>query len=92
LDIKTPVTFSIEDDLTGFFGGFGNSHNIVANEETKMIYAVGTGRAAGCAGGLFMVDVSDPSAPTSPGCVSEDGYVHDGRTPELCTFYFSGLC
>jgi hypothetical protein len=92
LDIKKPVTFSIEDDLTGFFDGFGSSHNIVANEDTNMIYAVGTGRDAGCAGGLFMVDVSDPSAPTSPGCVSEDGYVHDGRTPEMTPFALSGLC
>ncbi len=44
-----------------------------------MIYAVGTGTAAGCRGGLFMVDVSNPAAPVSPGCLSQDGYVHDAQ-------------
>lgn len=44
-----------------------------------MIYAVGTGRNLTCAGGLWMVDVSDPAKPFSPGCANEDGYVHDGR-------------
>lgn len=44
-----------------------------------MIYAVGTARNSPCKGGLFMVDVSDPANPTSPGCASQDGYVHDGE-------------
>lgn len=26
-----------------------------------------------------MVDVSNPAKPTSPGCVSQDGYVHDAQ-------------
>lgn len=48
-----------------------------------MIYAVGTARNLSCAGGLWMVDVSDPANPTSPGCANEDGYVHDGRLRDL---------
>ena len=44
-----------------------------------MIYAVGTRDPESCRGGLYMVDVSDPANPTSPGCVSEDGYVHDAQ-------------
>lgn len=44
-----------------------------------MIYAVGTTRSLSCAGGLWMVDVSNPAKPKSPGCVSQDGYVHDGK-------------
>lgn len=50
-----------------------------------MIYAVGTSNrdVPGCQGGLFMVDVSDPSNPTSPGCAGEDGYVHDAQ----CVIY-----
>ncbi|PGH32746.1 hypothetical protein GX50_04460 [[Emmonsia] crescens] len=78
-----PVTYSIKTDLTAWYSGFGSSHNIVAHEETKMIYAVGTGRSTPCRGGLFMVDVSNPAQPKSPGCVSQDGYVHDAQ----CVIY-----
>lgn len=48
-----------------------------------MIYAVGTTRSLPCAGGLYMVDVRNPSRPTSPGCAGQDGYVHDAQ----CVFY-----
>jgi choice-of-anchor B domain-containing protein len=78
-----PTVFSTKKDLTAWYRGFGSSHNIVAHEETNMIYAVGTARNLSCAGGLWMVDVSDPANPTSPGCVNEDGYVHDGRLRDL---------
>lgn len=78
-----PVTFDIYKDLTAWYRGFGSSHNIVAHEETDMIYAVGTGRRTACAGGLFMVDVSNPANPTSPGCANQDGYVHDAQ----CVIY-----
>ncbi|GBF66029.1 hypothetical protein TMEN_8747 [Trichophyton mentagrophytes] len=83
LDLKEPKTFSVKDDMTAFFSGFGSSHNIVHHEATKMIYAVGTGRKTECAGGLFMVDVSDPSKPVSRGCANSDGYVHDAQ----CVIY-----
>lgn len=75
----TPKTFSISTDLTARYTGFGSSHNIVANEETNMIYAVGTGSSAGCRGGLWMLDVSNPARPVNKGCVSNDGYVHDAQ-------------
>ena len=48
-----------------------------------MIYAVGTSRNLSCKGGLWMVDVSNPAKPTSPGCASADGYVHDAQ----CVIY-----
>ena len=83
LRVRKPRVFSIDEDLTAWFDGFGSSHNIVAHEETNMIYAVGTSRDLPCRGGLFMVDVSDLSKPTSPGCASEDGYVHDGKAKFL---------
>ncbi|KAL4762095.1 uncharacterized protein BDW70DRAFT_159092 [Aspergillus foveolatus] len=78
-----PTVFSTKRDLTAWYRGFGSSHNIVAHEETNMIYAVGTARNLSCAGGLWMVDVSDPANPTSPGCANEDGYVHDAQ----CVIY-----
>ncbi|EEH35338.2 hypothetical protein PAAG_06385 [Paracoccidioides lutzii Pb01] len=78
-----PVTFDIKKDLTAWFEGFGSSHNIVAHEETNKVYAVGTGRKTSCAGGLFMINVSNPDKPTSPGSVNEDGYVHGAQ----CVIY-----
>ncbi|PKX93417.1 uncharacterized protein P174DRAFT_409642 [Aspergillus novofumigatus IBT 16806] len=80
---STPTTFSISRDLKAWYNGFGSSHNIVAHEETNMIYAVGTTRSHSCAGGLWMVDVSNPAKPTSPGCANQDGYVHDAQ----CVIY-----
>ena len=44
-----------------------------------MIYAVGTERTLSCRGGLWMVDVSNPKKPSSPGCASQGGYVHDAQ-------------
>jgi choice-of-anchor B domain-containing protein len=84
----TPVVFDIYNDVTAHFDGFGASHNIVAHEEVDMIYAVGgregeNARNTTCAGGMFMVDVSDPASPWSPGCVGIDGYVHDAQ----CVIY-----
>ncbi|KAK4152180.1 hypothetical protein C8A00DRAFT_35149 [Chaetomidium leptoderma] len=83
-----PKHFNKDSDLTALFTGFGASHNIVAHEETNMIYAVGgrsgaNARNTTCAGGMFMVDVSDPARPTSPGCIAQDGYVHDAQ----CVIY-----
>jgi choice-of-anchor B domain-containing protein len=77
LSIKSPKVFDIATDLTAHFTGFGNSHNIVANEKTKFIYAVGTSFCG--KGGLFFVDVSNPAKPKDAGCASEDGYVHDAQ-------------
>lgn len=75
----TPKTFSIRSDLTAHFNQFGSTHNIVANEETKTIFAVGTQRRSLCRGGLYMVDVRNPARPTFAGCVAEDGYTHDAQ-------------
>lgn len=83
INSASPKVFSTSSDLTAHFSGFGSSHNIVAHEATNMIYAVGTGSDAGCRGGLFMVDVSNPAKPTSPGCLSAGGYVHDAQ----CVIY-----
>jgi len=61
---------------------FGQAHNIVANEDTNFVYAVGS-RQAGypltCAGGLHAFDVSNPLNPTMAGCYGDDGYTHDAQ-------------
>ena len=48
-----PVEF--EHDLQ--YDGFSKAHNLVMNEETNMLYAVGTNTFEG---GLHILDVSDP--------------------------------
>lgn len=79
-DPENPQEYS---KLTAHFTAFRSSHNIVANEETDLILAVGTERRLKCRGGLWMVDVSNPARPQDAGCVSEDGYVHDAQ----CVIY-----
>lgn len=59
---------------TAHLGGFGSAHNIAINEDTGYAYIVGSNQ---CSGGLYMVDVSSPSAPSYAGCFSADGYTHD---------------
>jgi len=85
---REPKVYDIQTDLTAWYTGFGASHNLVAHEEVNMIYAVGGRSGANtrnttCAGGMFMVDVSDPANPYSPGCAPQDGYVHDAQ----CVIY-----
>jgi choice-of-anchor B domain-containing protein len=82
VDPAAPKTFSNEDDLTGWFGELpvGRSHNVVVNEEKNYAVAVGAQpRNSSCASGLIFIDLTDPSAPYSPGCASGDGYVHDAQ-------------
>ncbi|OAA63776.1 hypothetical protein ISF_04485 [Cordyceps fumosorosea ARSEF 2679] len=79
VDLSSPTTFKTDSDLTAHFDGFGFSHNIVTNEATNTITAVGTMRTGTCKGGLWMIDVSDPSNPTTSGCYSGDGYTHDAQ-------------
>ncbi|KAH7376674.1 hypothetical protein B0T11DRAFT_304022 [Plectosphaerella cucumerina] len=83
VDPANPVTFSNRNDLTAHFTGFGSSHNIVANEETNTVFAVGTATHLSCRGGLWMIDVSNPARPQDAGCVNQDGYVHDAQ----CVIY-----
>jgi choice-of-anchor B domain-containing protein len=69
-DLVTPdaVYFGPDDTRVS------NSHNVWINEETGFAYLIGTNT---CRGGLHMVDLSDPLAPTFAGCFADDGYTHD---------------
>jgi choice-of-anchor B domain-containing protein len=71
-----PVTFA----ETAHYDGFGNAHNLAINEDTGFAYAIGTST---CAGGLHMVDISDPTNPTFAGCFAEHNYIHDTQ----CVIY-----
>lgn len=65
---------------TAHMSGFGNAHNIVINEDTGYAYAVGSNQ---CSGGLYMIDISNPTSPQYAGCFSADGYTHDAQ----CVLY-----
>jgi hypothetical protein len=76
------VTFHPKTDLTGFWNGLptGRTHNVVVNEEKEYAVAVGAApRSDTCGAGLIFFDLKDPSKPTSQGCASGDGYVHDAQ-------------
>lgn len=76
-DVKNPpVTFSEETH----YGGFGNAHNIVINEDTGFAYIVGSDT---CSGGLHILNMQSPGNPLFVGCYSGDGYVHDAQ----CVIY-----
>lgn len=65
-----PVEFS----ETAHYAELSWAHNIAINEATGFAYVVGTDT---CAGGLHMIDISDPANPTFAGCFEEHGYTHD---------------
>ena len=65
-----PVTFA----ETAHYDGIGHSHNVAINEDTGYAYVVGSDE---CAGGLHMVDISDPANPAFAGCFDDHGYTHD---------------
>lgn len=67
-----PATFT-EDAHNA---GFGNSHTIFADKGAPYVYAVGTGTYNG---GLHVVNVSNPLAPTFAGAWSSDGYIHENN-------------
>lgn len=66
----------VEFEADGYYDGFGNCHNIVANEEEDYVYAVGS---SSFGGGLHVIDVSDPDAVEYAGSNVLGGYVHDAQ-------------
>jgi choice-of-anchor B domain-containing protein len=58
------------------YAEFGDAHNIVINEVSGYAYAVGTDT---CAGGLHMIDIRTPTAPSFVNCYQTDGYIHDAQ-------------
>ncbi len=65
---------------TAHYSGVSTSHNVAINEDTGFLYILGSNT---CAGGLHMVDISDPVSPSFAGCWADDGFVHDTQ----CVLY-----
>lgn len=71
-----PVTF----EETARYTGFGRAHNLVVSQGSATAFAVGAREdVQECAGGLHMVDLSDPASPSFAGCFADDGYTHDAQ-------------
>ncbi len=70
VDLNNPQTFS----ATAHYGGFREAHNIAINQSSGYAYVVGSEKASG---GLHVLDLSSPTAPTVAGNFSADGYTHD---------------
>lgn len=71
---RTTLTTMEADTVFTMDGNLTSAHNIFVHEERGVAYILGSTL---CAGGLFMVNVSDPVAPEFCGCFWEDGYTHD---------------
>ena len=76
VDPGKPETFDHDAHFTGEPGGdiLDSAHNIAINEQSGYAYAVGGNL---CAGGLYMVDIRQPTQPEYAGCFDADGYTHD---------------
>jgi len=82
IDPSQPITFNTTTDITSLFRGLpiGRTHNVVVDEKNKYAVAVGAQpRNDTCRAGLIFIDLTDITNPVSPGCASEDGYVHDAQ-------------
>ena len=73
--IPPPTGVNVLEE-TAHYSEMGNTHNIVGNEDTGYMYAVGTST---CNSGLHVINVRDPLNPQFSGCFGEDGYVHDAQ-------------
>lgn len=61
---------------TTWVGSFSDAHNVIIDEESALLYAVGTNLASG---GLVVYDISEPANPQLLGDYSEGGYTHDAQ-------------
>ncbi|HEX7048055.1 MAG TPA: choice-of-anchor B family protein [Gammaproteobacteria bacterium] len=76
--VTTPQQFAADEGESyyGYYSGIGHAHNLFINEETARAYIVGHDSAT-VAGGLHILDLSDPMNPEFMGEANSDGYTHD---------------
>lgn len=81
-----PATF--EPDAR--YDDVASVHNLVIDTESGFAYTVGTNTGGqSCGGGLHMIDIREPLAPTFAGCYTDsEGLIWSGRTHDAqCTVY-----
>lgn len=85
--LRTATNLPVQFEETAHYDEYSDAHNIVINEDTGFAYVVGAGGGGEtCGGGLHMVDISTPTAPTFAGCYADSqtgirgtGYSHDAQ-------------
>jgi choice-of-anchor B domain-containing protein len=68
---ETPTMF----EETAHHDGFENGHNLYINEASATAYVIG---GSGCGGGLYMLDLTQPTDPNFVGCF-DDISIHDAQ-------------
>ena len=68
--LESPQVFAVD----ALYRSINSAHNIAINEESGFAFLVGSDQ---CAGGLHMVNISNPKFPSFAGCFADDGYTHD---------------
>ena len=71
--VTNPQTFAA---TAHYSNGIRSAHNIAINEDSGYAYVVGANVSAG---GLHILDLSNPTAPTFAGEFTSDGYTHDAQ-------------
>lgn len=77
-ELRALAAGASDNDLpqAGFYDGIGHAHNIFINEDSARAYIVGHDNP-GVAGGLHVLDLSDPLVPVKLAELNGDGYTHD---------------
>jgi choice-of-anchor B domain-containing protein len=74
------------------YDGIASAHNLVIDTQSGVAFPVGaSGAGDPCGGGLHMIDVRNPTAPTFAGCYTDtEGLVWAGRTHDAQCVEYSG--
>ncbi|HSH03838.1 MAG TPA: choice-of-anchor B family protein [Anaerolineae bacterium] len=76
LTATPPTTFTKD----AHYGGFGNAHNVIVNEDTGYAYVAASNT---CNNGLHMININQPLNPQPAGCVDTIQYIGDAQ----CVIY-----
>ena len=74
--LRDLTTYPTTLEPTTWVSVFSDAHNVVIDEESALLYAVGTNLAGG---GLVVFDISEPASPVLMGDYGEAGYTHDAQ-------------
>jgi len=85
---ERPVTLTAD----ARYDGIASAHNLVIDTQSGFAFPVGAaGGGDTCGGGLHMVDIRDPLAPTFAGCYTDtEGLVWAGRTHDAQCVEYTG--
>ena len=74
--LRDLTEFPVSLEPTTVVSSFSDAHNVIIDEESAMLYIVGSNLASG---GLVAFDISDPASPMLMGDYGEAGYTHDAH-------------